>query len=164
MKLKKTKIKAREYLSRLGGVSFLGVGVSFKIPEPERAAVRDLLTFLEDRRALYVGSIWEQPEHVVRSVLKMREELTSTLKKVDEKSPALACCRAMRAACRAFLDTMGKDIPQTRQAFAEGWQGESFLIALGQLRSAFGTQIAVLSHVYGVELEPHLASILPPEA
>jgi hypothetical protein len=93
----------------------------------------------------------------------MRKELTNTLRKVGENSPALACCRAMRAACRTFLDTTGKNMPTSRSEFVEGWQGENFLLALGQLRSSFGTQIAVLAHVYDVELEPHLEAILPPD-
>lgn len=46
---------------------------------------------------------------------------------------------------------------------SEGWQGETFLIALGTLRATFGQQIALLAHLYDIELEEHLAAILPPE-
>ncbi|MDP1750850.1 MAG: hypothetical protein Q8L22_15455 [Reyranella sp.] len=165
MLLKKAKLKSKSLLSRLGGVSAFGFGVSFKPPETDRTVVRELLTFLEDRRALFVAAIWEQPEHVVHSVQQMRTELTNALKRLGEGSPAAAACRLMRAACRDFVsqaDTM--KLQNMDRHFSEGWQGETFLIALGALRATFGQQIAVLSHLYEIGLEEHLASILPPIA
>jgi hypothetical protein len=66
--------------------------------------VRDVIIALEDKRALYVGSIHEQTDHVVASVLDdIRRELTAGLKRVGDKSPARDAFRAMRAACREFL-------------------------------------------------------------
>ena len=55
---------AQVALSRLGGVG-VWLGVSLKLPEADGTIVRELGTFLGDRRALFVGSIWEQPQHVV---------------------------------------------------------------------------------------------------
>ena len=46
--------------------------------------------------------------------------------------------------------------------FVESWWEEKFLIALGALRATFGQQIALLAHLYEVDLDEHLASILPP--
>src|SRR5229473_907122 len=82
MKLKRAKVQSQSLLSRLGGISAFGFGVSFKAPEPERQVVRDVITSLEDKRALYVGAISEQPDHVVSSVMDMRRELTAGLKRV----------------------------------------------------------------------------------
>lgn len=165
MSLKKAKLKSKALLSRLGGVSAFGFGVSLKLPEADRTVVRELLTFLEDRRALYVGAIWEQPEYVVESVQKMRTELTNTLKRLGEKSPAAAACRSMRGSCRDFLTRVSAvELRKMDRHFVEGWQGETFLIALGGLRATFGQQIGLLAHLYQVDLEEHLASILPPVA
>jgi len=163
MSLKKTKLKSKTMLSRLGGVSAFGFGVSLKLPEADRTIVRELLTFLEDRRALFVAAIWEQPNHVVQSVQQMRTELTKALQRLGEKSPAAEACRSMRGACRDFLTKVGtSELREMDRRFVEGWQGETFLIALGALRATFGQQIALLAHLYDVDLEEHLASILPP--
>jgi hypothetical protein len=163
MSLRKAKLKSNTLLSRLGGVSAFGFGVSLKMPEADRTIVRELLTFLEDRRALYVGAIWEQPEHVTQSVQHMRSELTHALKRLGEKSAAAAACRSMRGACRDFLTGVGAiELRGIDRRFFDGWQGETFLIALGALRATFGQQIALLAHLYNVDLEEHLASILPP--
>jgi len=167
MSLKKARLKSKSLLSRLTGVSLpvVGGGLSFKPVEADRTIVRELLTFLEDRRALFVAAIWEQPNHVVQSVQQMRTELTSALKRLGEESPAEAACRSMRAACRDFLDQTGPmELREMDRHFVEGWQGEKFLIALGTLRARFGQQIALLAHLYDVDLEEHLVSILPPVA
>ena len=163
MSLKKVKLKSTSLLSRLGGVSAFGFGLSFKPTETDRTIVRELLTFLEDRRALYVACIWEQPDHVVQSILQMRTELTNTLKRLGEKSPAVDACRLMRSACRNFIASAGKYSSSGDEAqFARDWRGESFLLPLGALRATFGQQIALLAHLYAVDLEPHVAAILPP--
>ncbi|MEA2760221.1 MAG: hypothetical protein QOH65_2834 [Methylobacteriaceae bacterium] len=103
MKAKRAKVQAKSLLNRLGGFSAFGFGISFKASEPERVVVRDVITALEDKRALYVGAISEQPEHVVQSILQIRQELTNGLKRVSDNSPAKDAFRAMRAACRDFL-------------------------------------------------------------
>lgn len=164
MSLKRAKLKAKTLLSRLGGFSAFGFGVSLKLPEADRTVVRELMTFLEDRRALYVGAIWEQPDHVVTSVQQIRAELTNALKRLQDGSPAAAACRLMRSACRDFVDKAGRmELKALDRRLSEGWQGETFLIALGTLRATFGQQIALLAHLYDIELEEHLAAILPPE-
>lgn len=164
MSLKKAKIKSKALFSRIGGVSAFGFGVSLKLPEADRTVVRELLIFLEDRRALYVGSIWEQPEHVAASILQMRSELTNAIKRLSEKSLAQQCCRLMRASCRDFLEKNNaeKVFSNPNGRCHSTWEEESFLISLGALRAIFGHQIAVLAHAYEVDVEQHLAAILPP--
>src|SRR5713101_1318514 len=103
MKAKRTRIQSRSLLSRLGGFSAFGFGVSFKAPEPECMVARDVITALEHKRALYVSAISEQPDHVIQSIMQIRQELTAGLKRVGDKSPAKDAFRAMRAACREFL-------------------------------------------------------------
>jgi hypothetical protein len=162
--LKKTTLKSKSLLSRLGGISAFGFGLSFEPLEADRTIVRELLTFLEDKRALFVGEIWEQPDHVVQSVQQMRTELTSALKRLGEKSPAADACRLMRAACREFVSRVDEKALRnsSRMDFAVGWKGQSFLISLGALRATFGQQIALLAHLYVIDLEEHLVAILPP--
>lgn len=164
MKAKRVKVQSQSLLSRLGGFSAFGFGVSFKAPEPERVVVRDVITALEDKRALYVDAVLEQPDHVVQSILQIRQELTNSLKRVGDNSPAKDAFRAMRAACRDFLTHPAMaEHPDKRDFRGWGtWQQEEFLIGLGKLRAVFGQQLAMLGYLYSIDIEDQLAETLPP--
>lgn len=163
MKTKRARIQSQSLLSRLGGFSALGFGVSFKAPESERAVVRDVITVLEDKRALYVSAVCEQPNHVVQSIIQIRQELTAGLKRVGDKSPAKDAFRTMRAACRDFLTHPAMQDGGQEMLHQRGlWQTEEFLLGLGKLRSVFGQQIALLGYLYGIDIEEQLANTLPP--
>jgi hypothetical protein len=166
MRGKRATVQSKSLASRLAGVSILGFGASWKAPEPERVVVRDVITALEDKRALYGQAIWEEPSHVVQSLFKIRDELTSGLKRVGDNSPAKDAFRIMRAACRDFLTlTSAKAQEHNRGMMRDtGYQQEEFFVGLGKLRSVFGQQLAVLGYLYGVDIEADLASILPPES
>ena len=64
--------------------------------------------------------------------------------------------RAMRAACRKFLDSA--------QAQSD-WQpfDPRFSGALGELRGVFGIHVAVIAVKYKLDVEDELATILPQE-
>jgi hypothetical protein len=163
MKLKRAKVQSQSLLNRLGGISAFGFGLSFKAPEPERQVVRDVITSLEDRRALYVSAISEQPDHVVKSIIEIRHELTAGLKRVGDKSPAKVAFWIMRAACRDFLAHPVMQESNQGMLHQRGlYQQEEFLLGIGKLRSTFGQQIALLGYLYGIDIEEQLASTLPP--
>jgi hypothetical protein len=64
MRAKRVKVQSQSFARRLAGVSILGFGASWKAPDPERVVVRDVITALEDRRALYSQAVWEESSHV----------------------------------------------------------------------------------------------------
>lgn len=103
MRGKRAIARSQSLASRLTGLSALGFGANWVAPEPERIVVRDVITALEDRRALYSQAVWEEPDHVIQSILKIRDELTSGLKWTGDHSPAKDAFRILRAACRDFL-------------------------------------------------------------
>lgn len=167
MRVKKAKVQSKSLGSRLAGLSAFGFGVSWKAPEPERVVVRDVITALEDKRALYSQAVWEEPSHVVQSLLKIRDELTNGLKRVGDKTPAKDAFQIMRASCRDFLTLTSVKAYENDRGMMRGdhiWEQEQFFIELGKLRSVFGQQLAVLGYLYGVDIEESLASILPPKA
>jgi hypothetical protein len=167
MRAKRAKVRSQSLASRIAGLSALGFGISWKAPEPERIVVRDVITALEDKRALYSQAVWEEPHHVVQSLFKIRDELTAGLKRVGDNSPAKDAFRIMRAACRDFLTlTSAKAYEQTKGMMhgSHIWEQEQFFIELGKLRAVFGQQLAVLGYLYGVDIEESLAAILPPRA
>lgn len=127
-------------------------GVSWNPPESEREVVRHTFIFLEDRRALYNDFAWELEHEVAESVLAIRTELTHALKRLTEASEAVASLKAMRAACREYLDN------------ARHHGGRfGFVSELGRLRAIVGIQVAYLAVKYGIDIDGELAQVIPPE-
>jgi hypothetical protein len=165
------KIKAKSLASRISGFSIpvIGGGLQWTPTEPERETVRKLLSFLEDRRALYVDYCLEIEDQVAQSVLKIREELTKTLQALPEGSKGVGPLRAMRAACRKFLTEPHPEFRNLARHTYPLWErmdregGPGFFVALGELRAMCGAQIATLAFMYEIDVEPELASILPAE-
>ncbi|WP_139165767.1 DUF6650 family protein [Chromobacterium amazonense] len=58
-------MKFREIISRITGFSIPIFGIQWNPPEAECAAAKRVLTFLEDRRVLYVPSEMEVPHYCV---------------------------------------------------------------------------------------------------
>ena len=88
--------------------------------------------------------------------------LSLELGSIDEKSALAECLRAMRAACRKFLDSVQDDESIIRFGAHLGdfasWQ---FNGAVGELRGVFGIYLAQIATQYGLDIEKDLASILP---
>jgi len=155
---KKRRIPFSDIAHRITGISTPVFGVSWNPPEDRRQIVRRLVAFLEDRRALYADFHMEYGSWVEKSVLEMRAELTDVLKTCSDDDMLAGPIRAMRAACRKFLDEMGHPGRPPRMLYpheAAMWQ------ALGEMRAIFGLHLARLCSAYGVDVEPELASIFP---
>jgi hypothetical protein len=147
------KITFNELASRITGVSTPVFGVSWNPPQSERDIVRHVIVFLEDRRALYASFVDEIEHEVSHSVLDIRDMLTNELQQLSEKSPAAFPLRAMRVACREYLDN-------TRKQYGPRF---GFLVHLGRLRTVMGYHVAHLAINYGLDIEGNLISILPSE-
>lgn len=159
------RIAAKSLVHRLTGFSLPFFGVQWTPPTDEREIVRGLLTALEDRRVLFVPHHLEVVSQVNSSVLQVREILTKTLQALPETSGAAGSIRAMRAACRRFLE---EPMPDFRNVMRWRHRGDeegapSFFVAPGELRATLGAHIAALAYQYGLDIEPELASILPSE-
>jgi hypothetical protein len=150
----KSIIAFKDIASRLTGVSIPVFGVSWSPPESERKIVRETLIFLEDRRALYNDFAHELDHEVAESVVAIRAELTTALKRLPEKSKAVPCFKSMRAACREYLDS-------ARPRLHGG--PFSFMTELGKLRAMIGVQVAYLAVKYGIDVDGELVRVIPPE-
>jgi len=152
----KSIVHFKEIAGRITGVSIPIFGVSWTPPESERKIVRETFVFLEDRRCLYNDFAHEIVDQVAESVLAIRGELTSALKRLPETSQATACFKAMRAACREYLDS--------NQMHPRCFGGPfSFMAELGRLRAMVGVQIAYLAVKYGVDIDGDLVRVIPAE-
>ena len=155
--IKKLKLKGQAIARRLTGISCPIAGISWTPPVDEQDKARRLLTFLEDRRALYHPYHMEVGPYVIESILKIRERLTVDLEAVSKSSVLGESLSAMRAACRAFLDKTQKT--DMRRYFMNGL----IIDALAELRTRFGVHIARLACAYDLEIDEPLTSTLPPD-
>lgn len=157
-------MKFKEIVNRTSGFSIPIFGVQWNPPELEISKARRLIAFLEDRRVLYAPDSMEVAEHCVESVLEIRKFLTTELGSLDAETELAKNLRAMRAACRKFLnETSGSD-DRRIITFARNrghWAGWKFYGDLGMMRNAFGLHIALIASSYGLDVEDELASILP---
>lgn len=147
-----------------GGGSVLGFGASASTSPKttDRDIVQALAIFLEDRRVLFNPEHLEVESQVDHSVQEIRRELTEALQQLDPKGPAIESIRAMRAACRRYLD-------EPRQTFRHmGDYGHrrhnaepGFFVALGELRAVFSAELKRLDDRFKLEIESHIRGLFP---
>ena len=158
-------MKFNEIIKRITGISTPIFGISWNPENTERDIARQVISYLEDRRVLYIPSEMECPDHCVKSVLQMRQFLTSKIGKTPEDTELSKSLRAMRAACRKFLvqvDAPSGDIMRfgSHVGHFASWK---FNGAIGELRGTFGIYIAKIAVAYGIDIEEDLASIISGE-
>jgi hypothetical protein len=158
-------MKFKEIINRLTGVSTPIFGVQWNPSEITVTKARRIIVYLEDRRVLYAPWQMEIPQFCVESVIEIRQFLTAELGGVDNNSELAQSLRAMRAACRKFLDTVqgGRRIIPDRGWHPNHHYNWVFHGALGELRGVFGVQVAKIAAQHGLDVEDDLASILPAE-
>lgn len=123
---------------------------------------RRVMRFLEDRRVLYNPLAWEEPGHCVESVLEIRRFLTKELGDVQPASELAPRLKAVRGACRKFLDAMQHELgSRVVRPHLYGSDSFGFYSALGEFRGAIGPHVAAIAVQYGIDVEDDLARVLP---
>lgn len=138
-----------------------GGGVTWEYTEGDKKVARAVVTFLEDRRVLFGDRHCEDEAHCVWSAIAIRRFLTEQITVAQPGKDLEACLRSMRAACRRFVEAGG---PDGSDFFANGRHyrtADLFGLALGDLRTSIGHQLAAILRRYPLEIEEELASILP---
>lgn len=155
-------MKFKEVVARLTGFSIPIFGISWNPPKAEVTVARKVITFLEDTRVLYNPYYMEDLGHCISSVVEIRQFLTEEIGSLTHGNELVANLRAMRAACRKFLDGVRtKSYGRGgfgRHGLAHDWQ---FMSALGELRGVIGLHVAALAAKHGLDVEGELESILP---
>ena len=137
---------------RLTSIDVLGIGLGWEWVASDAEIVRQLLIFLENRRALAYEHFREDMGHVVQSVLRIREELVNVLQELAPDSGAARSVRVMRDACLVFLD-------HTQGAPEWGFDPR-FISALNELRTIFALYCRALADHYEVTVHGPLAEVL----
>jgi hypothetical protein len=131
-----------------------------KVPGDEDVA-RRVVIFLEDRRLLFGERHSKDELHCVHSAIDIRKFLTQELTNAKPGKSLDRSLRAIRAACRNFVEAAGPDARNFR--YHHGHQTDRFSLALGELHSLVGLHLAAIANQYGIEIEDDLARILPPD-
>ena len=140
------------------GLSLPWLGAQWERVPGDKEVAERMITFLENRRLLFGERHLEDEIHCVQSANEIRHFLTGQISPA-RSSDLVESLRAMRAASRRFVDAAG---PNARN-FRSDWQGSNrFALALGDLRTLMGVQIARLAKQYDLAIEDDLAGILPP--
>jgi hypothetical protein len=161
----KRRIPFREIANRITGfeIPVFGGGLSWNPPTLDIDVAKRLMTYLEDRRALYQPYEMETSRYVVQSIMDMRQRLTADLEQLERSSPLAQSIAAMRAACRKFLNEVeGLDVDlMTHRRLNWSREDRSFFMPLGELRAVMGIHIAQISIRYGIDVEESLTMIFP---
>ncbi len=158
----------RQIASRMTGFSTPFFGVSWQPPAAaDRDVARKVLSKLESKRALYQEAWQEVPEHLIQSVLQIREMLDEVIGNGEIAEELNDPLRKMRRACIKFLDEAPDVAPQRRRLALPGGRGRWVFIgmngyeALEEMRAVFLQQIKLIADRYGIDVEEPLASRLP---
>lgn len=153
----------KDFAGRLTGLSTPFGGAAWSAKPSDKELAHRVVTFLEDRRVLYAPDECEIPAHCLSSVLEIRRELTTALVEARGRQPLDGHLKAIRAACRKFVERVGHDVAHRHhQPLAAGTSEWKFNQALGELRGVVGVHVALLADRYDLSVEDELAQILPP--
>ena len=125
-----TKVRAKDIVRRITGVPTPIGGIQWEPPEDERKITRAFVTFLEDRRVLFNPFHLEIEHQVIDSLIKIRETATGTLRELPEGSKAVGPIKAIRAACRRFLDEPHVDFHHLQRRWHRGYPGEGLCMTV----------------------------------
>lgn len=146
-----------------GSVSILGFGIDWERTQGDERIARYVVGFLEDRRLLFADRHVEDEAHCVASALECRALLTGLLAEANVGQHLETSLKAMRASFRKFVERGGPDGRDFQHHHAN-YEADPFSLALGDLRSQIGEQLARIAWRYDIEIDELLATILPPDA
>ncbi len=152
----------KEIASKITGFSFPIFGISWNPSKSEIEVARNLITFLEDRRALYVVYELESPRHCAESVIKIREYIAEQLYHLAPESELSIILRGIRSAYRSFLNKIQTEYYYERNVRDFGMEEKiHFYNAMGELRATIGALIGKVITMHGLNFEGQLLSIIP---
>jgi hypothetical protein len=138
-----------------------GFGVGWAVVPGDEAVARSVVSFLEDRRVLFGERHIEDEWHCVQSALECRRFLTDQIPQTTSGEPLEATLKAMRAAFRQFVERAGPNASNFQHHHPYGV--DAFSLALGELRSRVGVELARIAWRYKIDIDDELARIVPPE-
>ena len=137
-----------------------GFSYQWETVEGDADIARRVILFLEDRRLLFQPYLSEHPPYCVESAIEIRRFLTDQLSRTKPGRSLEWSLRDIRTAMRAFVDAAGSGA-NSIGPFGGRPYFDSFSIALGELRSRVGAEIASIAYHFNIDVSDELAQILP---
>lgn len=166
--------KKRDVKRHLTGLSLgaspdgsVSLGVEWERTPTSRTAAYRVPEFLADRRVLFNPYWREQADECAASVVDVRRKLTDEIEGLSDDVVLTPHLRAMRGACRQFLDRLGEARASERDglAYRELTDNEvPLILALGELRALVGVQIALIASAFDLEIPETLWELVPAAA
>jgi hypothetical protein len=157
-KSEKKKLKGRELAVCLIGIPTPVGGIDWDPPAEERDRAEQVLAHLAEQPVLCDPYDMAIGSFVTQSILVTRERLGGELKGLAGDSVLSEGLRAMRAACRMFLE----ENRSPRSGYGSPYEAQLHS-TLGALRALVGIHIARIACAYDLEVDAHLEGMLPPE-
>ena len=142
------------------GLSWIGFTFSWEMVPGDAEYAQQVISELENRRVLWGPRNPGDEPHCFKSVTQMRDFLSSKLEIHGLGKDLRGSLQAMRSACNKFITDGGVDGINFMKHGAAPIH--TFSLALGELRSRIGLQVAMLAYRYDLEVDDDLAEILPP--
>ena len=160
----KALMKLQSIFKRITGFSSPLFGLSWNVKESEEQQARRIISFLEDKRILYVPIEWDKrnPKKSVRSVLNVRDFITKEIGKQESSDFLVDALREIRLACRDFLIIIDTYKPKILVASHPSAHSGAFKFekALLLLRAAISVQIFNICDKYGIQHSGELESMV----
>lgn len=159
-------MKFKEITNKITGISCPIFGLSWTPDKLEIDTAQRIITFLEDKRVLYNLYELEMPQHCVESINQIRSFLTEQLYDIKRDTELSLIIRAMRNACRRFLDSTANQSYYNKHSYIDlgGMFGQMhFYSGIGEFRGNMGPLIAKVLIMHGLDCESDLNKILPVE-
>jgi hypothetical protein len=142
----------------INGGKHIHVALQDKDHPSERDIAREIMVYMEDKRIFYTQDLFRNPEHAIESILQMREVLTGAIYKTDNYSQLDDDLRAMRAACRDFLQSTHnlKYVKHTYLTLANEKERKQFVAAMQAMRAVFLPRLSSITTRYNLKVEEDL--------
>ncbi|QGM47957.1 hypothetical protein H2LOC_005075 [Methylocystis heyeri] len=122
---------------------------------------REIISLIEDRRALWACFNAEFPDRVRGSLDDLRYRLTSLRGKCAAGGPLDSVIAALGKTIRHFFDTVEQYNLTTLRCDSRDPDWRAFETALKALRKSVAYQISALADSYAIPLQGELADCLP---
>lgn len=183
------KLKISEFLNVITGISTSVFGLSLNRKETDYQVAYRVISYLENKRVLFVSYDLEVDHECLKSAFQIREYITNELNNIYPNSKLAPKLKSIRAACRKYIsrhqlfntDLLFQERPLSdyREEFKQLIEKDytfkfdsKFFInrrptvnidhyLLGELRGVIGLQVAEIANLFNLDLEDELATILP---
>jgi hypothetical protein len=151
-------LKFERIYKNITGLSCPIFGIQWNAPIIEADEAKNIVLFLENKRALFNPANMEDAGHCAQSVIDIRSELTKSLQSLPSDSKLAKTLKRMRKACQEFSNKLGH--PKFTK-FDSPVQTSMLVRELFKLREKCGVAIAEIAVAYGLDVDDGLASIIP---